>query len=46
MKKDKIKKSLSQKEIKCGVITCIHNADNACDQEKCEIFERTLKQEY
>jgi hypothetical protein len=31
---------------KCGSITCIHNIDGYCNMEKCEMFERTLKQEH
>ncbi|WP_156936281.1 hypothetical protein [Clostridiisalibacter paucivorans] len=31
---------------KCGAITCIHNIDGYCNMEKCEIYERTLRQEH
>ncbi|MBS4539930.1 hypothetical protein GOQ27_15750 [Clostridium sp. D2Q-11] len=31
---------------KCGAITCIHNLDGCCNVDKCEIYERVLKQEY
>lgn len=31
---------------KCGAITCMHNIDGYCNMEKCEIYERTLRQEY
>lgn len=31
---------------KCGAITCLHNIDGFCNMEKCEIYERALKQEY
>lgn len=31
---------------KCGVITCIHNIDGFCNMEKCEVYERALRQEY
>lgn len=31
---------------KCGAITCVDNIDGYCNSEKCEIYERTLRQEY
>ncbi|WP_202710925.1 hypothetical protein [Sporosalibacterium faouarense] len=31
---------------KCGAITCIHNIDGYCNSEKCEIYERALRQEH
>lgn len=31
---------------KCGAITCIHNIDGTCNTEKCEIYERSLRQEH
>lgn len=31
---------------KCGAITCVHNIDGYCNTEKCEIYERSLRQEY
>ncbi|MBS4536265.1 hypothetical protein GOQ29_11615 [Clostridium sp. D2Q-14] len=31
---------------KCKAITCIHNLDGYCNVDKCEIYERVLKQEY
>jgi len=30
----------------CRTVTCIHNIDNRCMLEKCELFERSLRQEY
>lgn len=30
---------------KCGTITCIHNVDNKCSQNECELHERGLKKE-
>lgn len=49
MKRDLITdlKSPSTSRLKnCGAITCIHNIDGYCNMEKCEMFERTLKQEH
>ncbi|WP_160197077.1 hypothetical protein [Senegalia massiliensis] len=31
---------------KCGAITCIQNIDGYCNTDKCEMYERMLKQEY
>ncbi|WP_183108665.1 hypothetical protein [Thermohalobacter berrensis] len=48
--KENIVKNLKSAEIsrlkKCGAITCIHNIDGYCNMEKCQMFERTLRQEY
>ena len=30
----------------CGTITCIHNIDNKCMLKSCELYERSLRQEY
>ncbi|WP_176718807.1 hypothetical protein [Caloranaerobacter ferrireducens] len=40
-------KSLQTSRLKkCGAITCIHNIDGYCNMDKCEIYERTLRQEH
>jgi len=40
-------KELTIKKLKeCGFITCMHNMNNTCNQKECEIYERTLLQEY
>lgn len=31
---------------KCGAITCINNIQGLCNYEKCELYERSLVQEY
>lgn len=48
LKRDEKKiKNISKRIVKeCGYITCLHNINNTCSQSKCEIFERTLLQEY
>lgn len=30
----------------CGTITCIHNIDSKCILKKCELYERSFRQEY
>ena len=32
--------------IKCGNITCIHNAGNKCILKKCDMYEKGLDQEH
>ena len=49
MKKDMkvdVKKYAKPKFKVCRTVTCIHNIDNKCMLEKCELFERSLRQEY
>lgn len=43
------KEDLNKKKVlfkKCGVLTCLHNTAETCSSPNCEIFERTLIQEY
>jgi hypothetical protein len=40
------KKAAKLKFKPCNTITCIHNIDNKCMLNKCEVYERSLKQEY
>lgn len=43
----KNKDELLVKSVKeCGFITCMHNMHNTCNEKKCEIYERSLLQEY
>ncbi|SHJ25192.1 hypothetical protein SAMN02745751_02091 [Dethiosulfatibacter aminovorans DSM 17477] len=30
----------------CGTVTCIHNIDNKCMLKNCDMYEKTLRQEY
>jgi len=49
MKKDMkvdVKKDAKPKFKVCRTVTCIHNIDNKCMLDKCELFERSLRQEY
>ncbi len=41
-----IKSESSSRLKKCGVVTCIHNIDGFCNMEKCDVYERTLRQEH
>ena len=48
--KNNILNNIQNKDIiirlkKCGAITCMHNYDEYCNVEKCEIYERSFKQE-
>ena len=40
------KSEISNRLIQCGAITCIHNINEHCNADKCDIYERTLKQEH
>lgn len=41
-----VKSETTSRLKKCGAITCIHNIDGYCTSDKCEIYERSLRQEY
>ncbi|WP_425449773.1 hypothetical protein [Dethiothermospora halolimnae] len=41
-----IKSEMTSRLKKCGAITCMHNIDGYCNADKCEIFERSLRQEH
>ncbi len=41
-----VKCQMTSRLKKCGAITCIHNIDGYCNTEKCDIYERTLRQEH
>jgi len=44
--KNKRQKSLKPKFKICRVVTCVHNIDNRCMMNECELYERQLRQEY
>jgi hypothetical protein len=30
----------------CGTVTCIHNIDSKCMLKNCDMYEKSLRQEY
>ncbi|MBW4828761.1 MAG: hypothetical protein KZY61_13500 [Clostridiaceae bacterium] len=43
-KNSKLKSNIVLK--KCGAVSCINNIQGLCDFAKCELYERSLAQEY
>jgi hypothetical protein len=51
MKNIKTQDNKNRKDVKpkfkiCRVVTCVHNIDNRCMLDECELYERQLRQEY